>query len=169
VLVAKGTRVELELEGGGVVRPHGSMLHDESGADWPYGSVLFCPYKKGGGDIDKAEGNQSAIDYFGYTPRAGKLNLPDYESIDDWDYVGVVESILYFRPGDLPAQSNNFFDFLSIWRRPRENYRGEYEHTFKRGWLVFGSDRPRLFRLGSCYRMEMPPWSVVNWRGFVSP
>ena len=168
MLAAKGYRTELYLESGRSVRPKGAMLHDETGRDWPYTSVLFANFKRNCGDVEQASDDRSAIAYFGYTPRAGCLTLPE-KSIDDWSFVGVVRSIDYSRPGGLPAASNGFLDLINIWKRPEKNYRGDYEHTFKGGMLSFGSGLPRLFKLDRIYRLEFPPWSQINWRGYVSP
>jgi hypothetical protein len=169
MLAAKGYRSELKLrETGRFIRPAGAMLHDESGRDWPYTSVLFTGFSRSGGDREEAADDRAAIRYFGYEPRAGRLKLPE-SSIDDWDPLGEVSAINYYRPGGLPAKSNSFFDLINIWKRPEKDYRGEYEHTFKADWLVFGSGLPRLFRLGKVYRLEFPPWSEISWRGYVRP
>jgi hypothetical protein len=173
MLAAKGYKTTLFLESGRRVRPRGAMLHDESGDDWPYTSILFHPFTRGGGwndrEEDEAAQDQFAIDYFGYTPRPGRLELPDDENIADWDALGEVRRINYYRPGGLPAASNSFFDLIDIWRRPEKNFRGHYEHEFKDGWLIFKTGLPRLFKRNAVYCLEFPPWSTINWRGFVTP
>lgn len=169
MLARKGFATELFLEGTRrKVCPKGSMFHDESGNDWPYTSVLFMPFSRRGGDAEEAENDRAATRYFGYTPRAGSLVLPERD-IDDWEPLGEVRAINYSRPGGLPAQSNNFFDLINIWKRPEKNYRGDYEHEFKDGWFLFRTGKPQLFKLNSIYRLEFPPWSEINWRGFVRP
>jgi hypothetical protein len=169
MLAAKGYRCELKSEETGrFLRPPGAMLHDESGRDWPYTSVLFCSFSRNGGDREEAADDRAATRYFGYTPRAGRLVLPKL-SIDDWTPLGEVRAINYYRPGGLPAKSNSFFDLINIWKRPEKDYRGEYEHTFEDGWFVFRTGLPRLFKLGRTYRLEFPPWAQIGWRGFVSP
>lgn len=169
MLARKGYNTELFLEGSKrKIRPKGSMFHDESGSDWPYTSVLFMPFSRRGGDEEAASVDSAAIRYFGYEPRAGSLVLPESD-IDDWDALGEVRAINYSRPGGLPAKSNGFFDLISIWKRPAKNFRGDYEHTFKDGWLIFSTGLPRLFKLESIYRLEFPPWSELSWRGFVKP
>jgi hypothetical protein len=168
MLAAKGSRVAMRLVTKGIVRPRGTMLHDESGSDWPSTSVLFMPFSRSGGDVDAAADDATAEKYFGYVPRAGSVTLP-VENIDKWSFVNEVRAIDYTRPGGLPAQSNSFFDLINIWKRPAVNYRGDYEHEFKSGWFIFKTGAPALYRLNSIYRLEFPPWSTINWRGFVTP
>jgi hypothetical protein len=173
MLAAKGYRTDLKLVSGRTVRPRGAMLHDESGRDWPYRSVLFMSFKKGGGwterEDEEAEDNSDAIRYFGYQPRAGRLELPDETRVEDWDFVDDVHAINYSRPGAQPAESNGFLDFLNILGRPNKNFKGDYTHTFKHGWLIFAGWSPALYRLRSIYRLELPPWAEVSWKGFVTP
>ena len=159
MLAAKGYRTELFLEGGRRVRPKGAMLHDESGEDWSNTSVLFMHFSRHGGSVD----DTIAQKYFGYVPREGSLDLPP-ESTRNWDQLGEVWKIHYSRPGATPTSRTGFFDF-----RPTKNFKGDYTHEFKGGWGIFRTGLPILFKLGSIYRLEFPPWSEISWRGFVRP
>ena len=173
MLVAKATRVWLWLaDSNEDLAPRHPMLHDETGKEWPYTSVLFASYAKRGGDLEAARDDKLAIKYLGVRPKAGLVDLPP-ESLKTWRFISEVRAIDYTRPGGDSAISNSFLDFLSIYKRPARSLRGDYEHEFKGGWLIFKTGLPALYsrihNSSRVYRLEFPPWSKINWRGFCKP
>ena len=144
MLTAKGYDVGFILKDGREVVPPKSyaMLHDPTGSDWGKNSILVAPFRR----TDRELESPDAESYFGYVPRAGTVNLPP-RAIGDWTPVGEVAEIDYWRPGE---------------------HRGSYWHPFKNGGWRFES-KPRLYRLGGRYRLELGPGAKLNWRGFVWP
>jgi hypothetical protein len=150
MLIAKGYRAGFRLVGKKTIfaPPRGAaMLHDPSGRDWPRCSVLFASFSRSGSSLGRS--NPTAVEYFGYDPKAGSLTVPP-KTLSDWKYLGEVEYIRYDRPGT--------------------KYKGRYDHHFKgTGWFGFKSSFPRLYRRGRVYRLDLGSGCDISWRGFVFP
>jgi hypothetical protein len=160
VLIVKGHAVIFELDDGKEIRPRASlgMAHDPDGEAWPKRSVLIASYKRGRGAPAEYKGPARAYLGRNYKPRQGTMELPP-RALAEWTYVGRVSQIFYERPGT---------------RAP-----GKYRHKFGKGdhfhRLFKGNGpMPRLYRspalrCGTVYRLELPPGSVADDRGYVWP
>ena len=138
MLIAKGSRVELHLEGGRTVRPSGMLLHDESGRDFPSKRCLITSISKGKKTLRKTK-------WFGptYVPLEGRVNIPGSRAellkFNNWDEVGEVKKIVYDRVGE---------------------HESRYNH-------VFSDKQPLLLRRGRVYCLVLRGATKMNWRGFV--
>ena len=99
MLIAKGSRVQLTLEGGRQVHPSGMLLHDESGRDFPAKRCLITTISKTSKPLRKTK-------WFGpvYTPLEGSMTIPGTRSellkTANWKTVGEVKKIVYDRVGE---------------------------------------------------------------------
>lgn len=150
MLIAKGSNVRIVLEDGNIRRGP-SLLHDESGEDWPYASGLITGFVKTQRPCD----DKIARRYFGgdYEIRTGRIELPPRD-LSQWREVGLVKEAFYTRRGD---------------------HEGPYRHEFgeRRLFGIFrlpGRGRlPVLYERGSAMRLELGPRAHWDWHGIVSP
>jgi hypothetical protein len=145
-LIAKGYEVEFKLVGErNHVKPPKSyaMLHDPSGEFWPPCSVLVAPFQRERGTLEDPDAQK----YFGYVPREGVIHPPS-RNLKNWHFVGDVDEIDYWRPGD---------------------HKGAWWHPFSEGGWLFKPAKPTLYKLARMYRLELGHGCTLNHRGFVSP
>jgi hypothetical protein len=141
MLIAKGSHVILKMEDGRIIKPAGTLLHDESGRDFPAKRCLIATFQKTQSPIRKNK-------WFGpdYDPRAGQLTVPgtraQLTSISNWDDLGDVKRIEYTRVGKHAAN---------------------YHHGFR------SEAYPTLYKRGKVYCLVMRKGTTLNWRGFVEP
>ena len=138
MLIAKGSRVHLYLEGGRKVSPAGFLLHDESGRDFPAKRCLITSISKGKTPLRKTK-------WFGpkYQPLEGTIDIPGARGVlirtSSWDDLGTVSKIEYDRVGEHAAA---------------------YTHKFV-------DPKPILLRRGRVYCLALRGATKLNWRGFV--
>jgi hypothetical protein len=160
MLVATCYHVSLKLEDGRRVRPPGACLHDNTGTEWPRGSVLIAPFKKTGEPLDHAGREAEQWSTIAGKPRRGQLPAPP-KSLSQWSFVGAVAAIDYERYGEHADKYRHEFD--------GEGERGGDAPWSKMLFLEIAAPQPVLYRYRSIYRMELPDGFVFNWRGFVWP
>ena len=161
-LIAKATAVRLHMADGRLIKPRGTMMHDESGRAWPRNSLIIGPFKPNTHGPVPDNRFEGAPRYYlgrGYKARYGTVNLPP-RSLRAWKFVGYASrgepedgEIQYVRRG-IRAPGG----FYHPWNKPM---------LF--GLIQGGKGRVRLYRYGAFYRLEMPRGATVNDRGFVRP
>ena len=133
-----------------IVRPvsHG-YFYDPSGDDWPKNSILFGPYEK---TKRLAKPTRYAKRYYGDDAPLYemKVDLPP-RSLSEWKFGADIKQIFYLRRG--------------------KRFPFPYQHRFKKRRLWgFGKKLPaHLYRRSKFDRVELPPDTVINWRGIVFP
>jgi hypothetical protein len=151
-----GTQTRMHLEGGRILRPRGSMIHDPSGRHWPKCSLLIAPLGRGSRDATDKEYEGAPEHYLGrnHSPRVAELELP---SKTGWTIVGHVKRIDYVRGGT---------------RAP-----GGFRHSINKPRGVFkvvhllkgGKANVVLRKKGKFYRLDLPGGCLIDDRGIVYP
>lgn len=130
------------------------MLYDASGTHWPSCSLLIAPFEQGTEEVDAGH------DYFGRkaTVFEGHVKLPR-RRLEEWNELGEVKEIFYDRAG---TKHPGFF------RHEFHKPRGIYKLVF----LIKGKAAKQpavLYKLGDCFRLELPKGCIVDDRGIVLP
>src|SRR4030088_3560231 len=98
MLIAKCRDLALHMDGGRVVRPGGTLLHDPSGKDWPKNSCLITAFKRSGEYLDGPTDEEVAWAQSPDDVRQGHVFVP-VRTMSRWSGVGVVHAIDYKRVG----------------------------------------------------------------------
>ena len=136
-IIVKGGLVEFVMDSRPLVLPKSYvMVHDTDGASLDKTSLFFGPAEL----TDEAitEVPPEAKWYFGdsYQARVAILDIPDGQ----WDLVGQVTEITYFRPGKLESD----------WR-----------HEFY--------EKQPLYKQEHWYWLRLPENAIIDHRGIVRP
>jgi hypothetical protein len=134
----KAGEVDLYMDDGNtIVFPSDyGMAHDVSGRSLDECSLFFGPVRVTQRRVDPIP--EKASQYFGddYDAKIAVIDVPTQE----WNLVGHVEEIVYFRPGK----------YEEVWR-----------HEF---------DPPQpLFKSGDWFQMQLPDDCVLTWKGIERP
>jgi hypothetical protein len=160
MIVDKGEDVGWILSDGREVNAPRSagLLHDPEGHKWPKCSFLVMTYRRSTALATDDERSGYPKNYFGkdYEACVSIINTPP-KSNDEWDLVGEVKKIFYWRPGR----------YEGTYKHEINKPRGIYRVMF---WFK-GKGKATLFKRGRAYRMDLSPCkkAVADDRGLVFP
>lgn len=153
-LMVKGTHVRIVLDSGAalLVPARYGLLHDPTGREWPFCSVLVGPYREG--RRRPIEPSSKVRQYFGRKASLyeGEVTMPP-RAMKEWRQIGTAirGRIYYLRGGT--------------------KYPGRFRHRFNKGWtaMLLGKKGVVIYRAGRFLRIELPDGCTIDDRGFVIP